>query len=321
MAPTTTGTDVQPVFRTRALGTTAELVVTDAGMLVAAAALLESELVRIDRVASRFRSDSELSMLNAAAGHPITVSADLFDAVAVALGMAEATGGLVDPTVGRALCRLGYDRDFAEVAGGRAGRLPRARAVPGWRSVFVDPSARTIELRKGTSLDLGATAKALAADTAARVIAERLGCGALVSLGGDAAVAGPVPLGFAIGLADMCTSAAADEAVAITSGGLASSGVGVRRWRLGNQEVHHIVDPGTGLPAAPCWRTVTTVAASCVEANAASTAAVVLGSRAIGWLASLSLPARLVRLDGTVLHTTGWPGVADVEATSATVTG
>ena len=317
MAPTASGVDVQPVFKTQALGTTAELVVTDVGMLVAATELLVSELQRIDRVASRFRSDSELSELNAASGHAVTVSPDLLDAVEVALGMAKATGGLVDPTVGQAMIRLGYDRDFADVAGGRAGCLPQARAVPGWRTVSIDRSARTIELREGTSLDLGATAKALAADTAAGLIAERLGCGALVSLGGDAAVAGTVPLGFAIGLGDTCTSAA-DEAVAISSGGLASSGVGVRSWRLGDQEVHHILDPGTGLPAAPCWRTVITIAASCIEANAASTAAVVLGDRAVPWLESLSLPARLVRLDGTVLHTSSWP-VVGTDATTATV--
>jgi thiamine biosynthesis lipoprotein len=134
----------------------------------------------------------------------------------------------------------------------------------------------------------------------------------LVSLGGDAAVAGVAPPGgFAIGLADTCTAPVADDAVAITSGGLATSGVGVRHWRLGDHEVHHIVDPATGLPAVRFWRTVTTVASSCVEANAASTAAVVLGERAVPWLESLALPARLVRIDGTVLRTPGWPGELD----------
>jgi thiamine biosynthesis lipoprotein len=130
----------------------------------------------------------------------------------------------------------------------------------------------------------------------------------LVSLGGDASVAGPAPEGgFDIGIADTCTSPSPAEAIAISSGGLASSGIGVRHWRLGTHEVHHIVDPATGLSAAPCWRTVSVVAATCVQANAASTAAMVLGERALGWLERLSLPARLVRLDGTVVHTDGWP--------------
>ena len=130
----------------------------------------------------------------------------------------------------------------------------------------------------------------------------------LVSLGGDASAAGPAPDGgFAIGIADTCTSCAPAEAVAISSGGLASSGIGVRQWRLGAHQVHHIVDPATGLPAAPCWRTVSTTAATCVQANAASTAAIVLGERAVDWLEGHGLPARLVRLDGTVAYTEGWP--------------
>ena len=300
---------IQPVFRTRALGTIAELFVTEPAALFGAAELLKAELDRIDRIASRFRSDSELTTLNAAAGREVVVSADLLDAVGIALSMAEATDGLVDPTVGASMIRLGYDKDFAEVAGGRVGTLPSRQAVPGWRCVSVDRTAQTVFLPHGTSLDLGATAKALTADRAARVIHELLGCGALVSLGGDVSVAGPAPTtGFAIGIADACTSTDADEAVAISSGGLASSGVGVRHWRLGNSEVHHIVDPSTGLSAETCWRTVTTVAGSCVEANTAATAAVVLGEPALAWLESLSLPARLVRADGTVRHTEGWPG-------------
>ena len=89
----------QHVYRTRALGTIAELV-TDAGALFAASEMLERELERIDLVASRFRSDSELSRLNAAAGSEVVVGHDLFEAIDVALAMAEATDGLVDPTVG-----------------------------------------------------------------------------------------------------------------------------------------------------------------------------------------------------------------------------
>ncbi len=71
--------------------------------------------------------------------------------------------------------------------------------------------------------------------------------------------------------------------------------------------MHHIVDPATGLSAPVFWRTVTTTAATCVQANAASTAAIVLGERAIDWLEGIGLPARLVHLDGTVTHTSGWP--------------
>ena len=297
----------QHVYRTRALGSIAELV-TDARALFAASEMLEQELERIDLVASRFRSDSELSRLNAAAGSELVVSHDLFEAIDVALAMAEATDGLVDPTVGAAMTLLGYDRDFADVRPGVEGELPPEQAVPGWHSVSVDRSRRSVRLAPDTSLDLGATAKALAADRAASTIHGRLGCGVLVSLGGDASVAGQAPAGgFSIGIADTCTSPAHAEVIAISSGGLATSGIAVRQWRLGAHEVHHIVDPVTGLSATPCWRTVSAAAATCVQANAASTAAVVLGERAVDWLEAHELPSRLVRLDGTVVYTAGWP--------------
>lgn len=299
--------DSQRVYRTRALGTTAELV-TDASALFEASELLEAELERIDRVASRFRADSELSRFNARAGSEVVVGHDLFEAIDVALAMAAATDGLVDPTVGAAMNRLGYDRDFAEVLPGVEGELPPVRAVPGWRSVSIDRGRRAVRLPVRCVLDLGATAKALAADRAAAAIHGRLGCGVLISLGGDASTAGPAPAGgFVIGIADTCTSPFPTQTVAVSSGGLASSGIGVRSWRLGAHLVHHVVDPATGLPAAPCWRTVSTTAATCVQANAASTAAIVLGERAVDWLEGHGLPARLVRLDGTVAYTEGWP--------------
>ena len=270
--------------------------------------MLERELERIDLAASRFRGDSDLSRLNAAAGREVVVSPDLFEAIEVALAMAEATDGLVDPTVGAAMNRLGYDRDFADVMHGVDGQLPPERPVPGWRSVSVDADRRAVRLPPDTSLDLGATAKALAADRAAATIHDALGCGVLVSLGGDASAAGPAPVGgFSIGIADACTTREPAEAIAISSGGLASSGIGVRQWRLGAHQVHHIVDPATGLSAAPCWRTISVAAATCVQANAASTAAIVLGERAVDWLEGHNLPARLVRLNGTVTHTEGWP--------------
>jgi thiamine biosynthesis lipoprotein len=296
------------VYRARALGTTAELLVTDPSALIAASELLHEELERIDRVASRFRSDSELSALNASAGRAVRVSPDLFEAVAVALRMAESTRGLVDPTVGRAMVALGYDRDFGSVAPGVDGELPQRRAVPGWRLVTAEPRRRMVTLPPGAALDLGATAKALAADRAAEAIHQRVGCGVLVSLGGDVSVAGPPPAdGFAVGIADACTEQRHAQAVAIRTGGLASSGTGVRHWRLGSHHVHHIVDPGTGLPALEHWSTVTTTAASCVQANAAATAAVVMGAAAVEWLEGLRIAARLVRVDGSVVCTSRWP--------------
>jgi thiamine biosynthesis lipoprotein len=302
------GAEGPAVYRVRALGTTAELMVTEPGALVAAATLLQAELARLDLAASRFRADSEVARIDCADGQSVVVSPLLIEILEVALRAARATDGLVDPTVGQAMTRIGYDRDFSAVPRRTAGRLPAAAPVPGWRSVEVDKATGTVRVPSGTRIDVGATAKAWSADRIAASVFGELGCGVLVSLGGDVAVAGPPPPGcFRVGLGDVCGAAPTSGVVAIASGGLATSGVAVRQWYVGDQLVHHIVDPATGLPVNPWWRTVTVVASSCVEANTASTAAMVMGPSALAWLEARQLPARLVSMDGTVARVAGWP--------------
>jgi thiamine biosynthesis lipoprotein len=95
--------------------------------------------------------------------------------------------------------------------------------------------------------------------------------------------------------------------IAIRDGGLATSSTKARRWQRGGDVLHHILDPRTGLPAEPVWRTVSVAAGTCVDANAASTAAVIRGRAALGWLARLGLPARLVDATGVVFTVAGWP--------------
>ncbi len=97
------------------------------------------------------------------------------------------------------------------------------------------------------------------------------------------------------------------ETIAIRSGGVATSSTTVRRWRRGGIELHHIIDPATGLPASGPWRTASVVAGSCVDANIAATAAIVRGAAATTWLAAAGLPARLVDRSGAVVRVAGWP--------------
>ncbi|MFD1658794.1 FAD:protein FMN transferase [Streptomyces caeni] len=302
----------------RALGTVATLLVADPAGLEEARALLDAELSAIDLACSRFREDSELSALNRADGRPLHVSDTFVDALAVALDAAAATGGDVDPTCGGVLVGLGYDRDFTEVARGGAGTVVTARPVPGWRVVELDAEAGVVRVPAGLVLDLGATAKALAADRAAARIHAAVGCGVLVNLGGDISVAGPAPDdGWRILVTDGTSPAGEDagpartgaplRAVAITEGGLATSGTGVRRWRRGRETVHHIVSPATGECAPTHWQTVTVAASTCVGANTASTAAIVRGEAAVDWLEGLAVPALLVRPDGHTTATGAWP--------------
>ncbi|MEV6318634.1 FAD:protein FMN transferase [Streptomyces sp. NPDC051776] len=293
-----------------ALGTTAAVLVTDPHALPTAESILRAELATIDITCSRFRPDSELNYVNLHAGVPTKVSERFAEALLVALRAAEVSDGAVDPTVGCAVTALGYDRTFASLRPDDSRPLPVARPAPGWHKVAFDPRSRRLLLPAHARLDFGATAKALTADRAALHTAVTTGCGVLVSLGGDLRVAGAAPEGgWRIGLADDHTlpTSAPGPAVTMTGGALATSGIGVRTWRRGGRIVHHIVDPATGEPATPVWRTVTVAAATCEGANTASTGAIVKGDRAVDWLHQLGLPARLVDLDGRVVQLGGWP--------------
>jgi thiamine biosynthesis lipoprotein len=290
-----------------ALGTSARVVVAALERLAAARTAVEAELRAIDRACSRFRPDAELVALNAAGGAPTRTSPLLFEALEVALDAARATGGAVDPTVGAALERAGYDRDLAAIAPDGP-PLPTAPApAAGWRSVCLDRITRTAAVPIGTRLDLGATAKALAADRAAEAAAAAAGCGVVVSLGGDVSVAGEAPDGgWPVAIGDD-HAAPGGPVVTIQAGGLATSSTVTRRWRRGGHDVHHIIDPSTGAPCAEVWRTATVAAATCVQANVASTAAIVLGAAAPPWLEARGLPARLVRRGGEVVPVGPWP--------------
>jgi thiamine biosynthesis lipoprotein len=275
---------------------------------------LARELEAIDLACSRFRADSEVMRLRAANGRWVTASPLFRAALHAGVRAAAATDGDVDPTVGASLDALGWDRDFAVVVS--RGTATEINAVPaaGWRRIEIDDEHERVRIPAGVTIDLGATAKALAADRAAEAAYAATGAGALVNLGGDVAVAGPAPAqGWPVLVADdhRATLDAHGETVAIHSGGLATSSTTVRRWRTADGEVHHIVDPHTGVPVPELWRTVSVCAASCVDANTASTAAIVRGARAPAWLQSLRLPARLVRADGHVVLTDGWPGAEE----------
>ena len=295
----------------RALGTSMRLIVTRPDRLSAAKAAADRVIKTIDDAASRFRTDSELSRINREPGRRVAVTPLMAQALAAGLRGARLTDGAVDPTVGSAVRLAGYDRDFAALPADGSSILVSVSRVPGWQAVDFDEAARTVCVPRGVEIDLGATAKALASDLAAAAALEAAGSGGvLVSLGGDIAVAGDgPPEGWAVQTSEDSGAPIDDEEemISIQSGGIATSSTTVRRWTRGGVVLHHIIDPATGMPAAGPWRTASVVAGSCIDANIAATAAIVMGEAAIPWLEANRLPARLVDRDGTVRRTAGWP--------------
>ena len=303
-----------------ALGTT--VVVRHAGPPdPAVVTAVRGELAAIDAAASRFRLDSELTRVNALSergGGTMGASALLAEAVRLATRAADISDGAVDPTLGEPLVALGYDRDWHDLDGipSAAPLAPSPRIVvqhrraARWLEIEVRDDPPRITVPAGLALDLGATAKALAADRAARAAHDATGHGVLVALGGDIGTCGAAPPdGWGVHVTDDHRDGpdAPGQTVAIRAGGLATSSIATRRWMHHGRPMHHILDPGSGQPVRGPWRTVTVAAGTCADANIAATAAVVLGDQAPEWLARHALPARLVALDGAVCAQGGWP--------------
>jgi FAD:protein FMN transferase len=289
--------------------TTARLVVTEESALAEATAVVFEQLAKVDAAANRFLAGSEVSRLARGTGTPAAVSPLLAELIGVALAAAAATGGAVDPTLGGPLLDLGCpDWAAAEPTGPTAGPdrpQPSVRRRTSWRDVRLD--GRMVTLPAGTLLDLGATAKAHAADRCAVAVADRFGCGALVSLGGDLRAAGPPPDGGWQVLVQDGPDEPASQVRLAGAAAVATSSTLHRTWRQGGTVRHHVLDPATCRPAAPVWRTASVAADTCVRANTWSTAALVRGHAAERDLRRAGVAARLVAADGAVVRLGGWP--------------
>lgn len=291
--------------RFAALGTQCEVLCTS-DVAATAEAIAREHLDAVDRACSRFRADSEVRRLAAAAesrpGYALA-SATLLNYLDAALHAARLTDGLVDLTVGAAVVASGYDDDI-EVVRARRGFAATQSQIPGWRTVVVHDIG-LIGTPAGCLLDFGSSAKAHAADRIAAQLTDRLPGGFLVNLGGDIATSGPVPEGgWRITLSD--ATDAELQVVALHGQALATSSTRHRTWVAGDGFSHHIVDPRSGTTSSPLWAQVSVCAGTALDANAASTAAIVLGLDAPVWLERRGFAARL-DADGDTVFTGGWP--------------
>lgn len=306
-----------------AIGTRVRVATTDPFAVEPARRVVADVLRALDEATSRFRPTSEVGMLNAVAADSAIrwpVESDiLWDCLLAAEETEQLTGGLVTPAIGAAVIAWGYDGDLEEVFARDPATLPSGAplVLPGrWH---LDRDTRTVDLSPGTALDLGASAKARTADLLADVLVDRFGGGFLVDLGGDICCRGAAPVdGWRIGVTDWSQSMRQTLCV---HGDLAvcTSSVLRRRWGRGDGIAHHIIDPRTGAPAAEIWAQVSCAAPSALQANAASTAAIILGDDAIHWLERQQIAALLVTApdlldDATVtgrsaneIRVGGWP--------------
>jgi FAD:protein FMN transferase len=281
--------------RFRAMGTDCHVLVSAQGSVAAELVDLARERVELlEQAWSRFRPDSELSRLNARAGiGPVDASADLMLLVSAMREAWVGTGGLFDPTVLASMRALGYDADFATVAG-RAHDVADVTlaAAPGMSDVRIDEGRGTVDLPSGIGLDPGAIGKGLGADVIVEELSAAGATGVLVNLGGDVSLAGlPGDEEWAIGVED--ERRAADDPTRLMAviglpsgtqrGGIATSTTLKRRWAQGRR--HHVIDPRTGTMSTSDLVQVTVVGATAAIAEVTATTALLLPSeQAATWL-------------------------------------
>ncbi len=246
-----------------ALGSTCELIAV--GASPATLERCQALVLDADARLTRFVRESELSQLNAANGRPMSASLLLYGMLEAGLQAYEVSGGLVNIAVLPALCAAGYDRPFRLGLSEPSTLTPPVTpALPD--VLWLDPVTRTVALAPGAALDLGGIAKGALADL---LIAE-LGQDAVCNLGGDLRVRGSGPSGdgWHVGLCD-------GSVVALTDGGVATSGTTRRRWGKG---MHHLLDPRTGLPVYTDLTEVSVVTDTALHAEIYAKTAVLMGS-------------------------------------------
>ncbi len=294
---------------------------TDCHVIVVADTPIVSELLplAVERIElledcwSRFRPDSELNRLNAAAGlGPMPVSSDLLNLVLHMKHAWQLSGGLFDPTVLQAVRALGYDADFDEVVARDAlTGVDEATlgTTPGMAAVTFDPHAGTVSLPKRVGIDPGAIGKGLAADVVAAELMSAGAAGVLVNLGGDLTFEGVTSDGspWTIAVQDERISPdRSDRTLRLLEfprqtrhAGVATSTTLKRRWAQGRR--HHVIDPRTGNMSASDLVQVTVAADRAWQAEITATAALLMpADEAAGWLRARDITAILLTADRTI---------------------
>jgi FAD:protein FMN transferase len=235
---------------------------------------------------SRFEPDSELTALNHDPRQRVPASALLMAAVGAGLWAAERSGGLVVPTLVRALEQTGYAASFDGVAPAvlseaLAAAPPRSSARPDpdqlWREIRLDHDAGIIIRPPGVMIDTGGTGKGLCADAVAHRLSGYtrfvIDCGGDITVGGVGAQVDPFEIAVEHPF-DRCSIGF----LRVARGGVATSGLDRRIWRRADGSyAHHLLDPSTGAPVWSGLISVTALAGSALEAETLSKMALLVG--------------------------------------------
>lgn len=239
---------------------------------------VERFFAQVEAELSRFRPQSGLSRLNAAAGRgPQPISHLLVEVLALALEAARASGGVFDPTVLNALQAAGYDRSFEQIEASTASlqRGPSAISGGGWQQVLLDAAEGTATLPAGLGIDLGGIAKGWAVDQAARQLGQW--GPALVDAGGDIRSAGAPGEPWPVAVQDPFDETRDLAVVLLAGNAVATSSIGRRRWQRNGQPMHHLIDPRTGQPSCSDLHTVTALAPTAAAAEVTAKVVLLLG--------------------------------------------
>lgn len=257
---------------------------------------------------SRFRPDSLVSRINAAAGEAwVEVDAEMEQLLKLCDALCFLTGGILDPTLLPLLRLWDYKAARPELPSEAA--IAAARRLVGWQRVQRS-SGKVLLPERGMALDFGGFGKEYAVDVVAQIAREH-GIGAvLVDFGHDLRAIGQPPgrLVWHIGLENPRVPGTSLGSVVLTENrGIASSGDYLRRFVVGGRRYGHIIDPRTGRPVANGCLQATVIAGTCLHAGVLSTTAFVLGpQRGIEFIQSFPGAEGIIITEGARAQTRGF---------------
>jgi len=302
---------IEVVHRFTAMGSDCAFTIVCADETAASALARRAEVVvaHLESLWSRFRSDSELMVLNEHAGRAYGVGPDTFSLVAASIDAWRLTDGLFNPTVLDDLIAAGYDRTFTELGEDPDNVITPSTEPAGRRetatpdSIILDAERAFVTLPEDVHLDLGGIAKGAAADTVAGVLERGGALGACVDLGGDIVVFGDRGDGqpWLIAVDDPAEPGADLAMIRLDRGAVATSSRARRRWVHAGKDAHHLIDPRTGEPAVTDLLAVSVVASGAMWAEVYAKAALIAGSiEGERLLRSAELPALFISESGEI---------------------